>query len=251
MECVSVALVLLLPPSKGMSSAPGDGPDFAHAFPEFARDSAPILKHLRSLPARERRRWYGVTSQEKADAAHEQNLRALAAPGIPAILRYTGVVYKSLDYATLPNPEYAAAHVFIVSGLYGLIPASAPIAEYKLPMNPWLASYWREINTRRLTELADLADLDVEHPILSLLPQSHARAIEPAGLHSIDFKLPGGERSAGHFGKAIKGRFTRYVVKRKLKELKAIARFREQGYRFNGQDFVQTEAPAKGDGEEA
>jgi len=229
-----MAFVILLPPSEGKSGDMREGASFALACPAEAAEVAPVLKHLKRLRAGERSTFYGVSTKEKATAAHALNQEALASPGMPAIQRYTGVVYDHLHFDTLRDPDHALSHIFIVSGLYGLIPASAPIADYKLPLNGWLTRHWKSRNAARLARFA------AGRPILSLLPGAHAKALSVEGLLSIDFKLAGGKKSAGHFGKAIKGKFARFLLEEKVGDLEGVARFCEEGYTFDGENFVQT-----------
>lgn len=228
-----MGLVILLPPSEGKCPEPGNGPSFRAAFPAFAAETGAVLRRLGKLTKAARLKAYGVSTKEKAESAHALNLAALDAPGMPAISRYTGVVYDHLDFGSLRDPAYALEHACIVSAMYGLVPASAPIADYKLPMDAGLAKYWRGINTARLSAFA------AGRPVLSLLPQAHVRAVDCAGLHFVDFKLAGGKKSAGHFGKAIKGKFARFVLEKKAKNFAAVTDFHEDGYAFDGENFVQ------------
>ena len=52
--------------------------------------------------------------------------------GIKAILRYSGVAYKSLDYENLENKHYIDENVLIFSNLFGIIKASDILPDYKL-----------------------------------------------------------------------------------------------------------------------
>ena len=226
-------MIILLSPSEGKSNVPGSAASFAAECPHFAADTARVLKKLRALKKPDRMKAYGVSTPEKAAAAHALNLAALDVPGLPAIERYTGVVYGGLGFATLKDPAYAAAHVFIVSAMYGLVPAGAPIADYKLPMSPALANHWRPINTARLAAIA------AGRPVLSLLPGVHARALAFTPLIAVDFKLAGGKKSAGHFGKAIKGKFARFLLDQKATSPAIFPKFQEDGYAFDGQNFIQ------------
>lgn len=228
-----MSLLILLPPSEGKSAMPGRAAALAESHPDLARDVAPVLKHLRRLTKDERAKWYGVSTAEKGAAAHRLNLAVLQAPGLPALERYTGVVYTRLDPATLREPARAGKQLLIVSGMYGLIDGSVPIADYKLPLNPWLTKYWKPINSARLAALAG------GRPVLSLLPGAHAKALDYAPLVNVDFKLEGGKKSAGHFGKAIKGKFVRFLLETPVTSIEEIGAFREEGYRFDGRDFVQ------------
>jgi cytoplasmic iron level regulating protein YaaA (DUF328/UPF0246 family) len=228
-----MSLLILLPPSEGKSAVPGTAAALAESHPDLARDVAPVLKHLRRLPKDECAKWYGVSTAEKASAAHRLNLAVLLAPGLSALERYTGVVYTHLAPATLREPALAGRQLLIVSGMYGLIDGSLPIADYKLPLNPWLTKYWKPINSKRLAALAG------GQPVLSLLPGAHAKALDYAPLVNVDFKLEGGKKSAGHFGKAIKGKFVRFLLETPVTRIEDIGEFREEGYRFDGRDFVQ------------
>jgi len=228
-----MALIILLPPSEGKAPDEGTGPSFKEFAPGYARDTARVLAQLKKVTKADRPKWYGVSTPEKAAAAHRLQQVALSAPGSPAIQRYTGVVYDHIGVPTLRHPELAGRQLLIVSALFGLIPANASIPDYKLPMNAWLARYWREINAARLAIRAP------GHTVISLLPGAHAKALDFTPLHSIDFRLAGGVKSAGHFGKAIKGKFVRFLLENGIRDLAGVADFQEDGYRFDGQNFVQ------------
>lgn len=229
-----MSFLLLLPPSEGKSSVAGAGSSFSKACPLFAAEVLAVLKQLKKLRVWDRAAFYGVSSKEKALAAHALNLAALETPGMAAIERYVGVVYQYLSFSTLPDQRHASEHIFILSGLYGLIPATAPIADYKLPLNAWLTKHWKARNAARLERLA------AGRPILSLLPGAHAKALGVADVLTVDFKLAGGKKSAGHFGKAIKGKFARYVLEHQVGDIAGVARFSADGYVFDGENFVQS-----------
>src|SRR3546814_9281919 len=70
---------------------------------------------------------------------------------MPAIERYTGVLYGELDWASLPRAARGrgADQVRIVSGLWGLVAPLDPIPHYKLKMSASLpdigrlSTWWR------------------------------------------------------------------------------------------------------------
>jgi cytoplasmic iron level regulating protein YaaA (DUF328/UPF0246 family) len=74
---------------------------------------------------------------------------------------------------------------------------------------------------------------------VSLLPQAHARAVPYEPLLHIDFKLAGGRVSAGHFGKAIKGKFVRWMLENHVVDPAQFVEFNVDGYQFDGRNFVQ------------
>jgi len=226
-------VLLLLPPSEGKAAEAGEQPSFRVGRPEDAAPVHGVLKRLAQLKPEERLKWYGVRQAEPAAAWNAHNLAALDAPTLPAFARYTGVVYQHLDAPSLRAKKRLAQRVAVVSALFGLVPADAPLPRYKLPINTWLARYWQPINTERLARLAR------RQPVIDLLPQAYAKAIDTSAAVRVDFKTEGGRRSAGHFGKAIKGKFVRWVLENDVRDPSGFAGFHEDGYTWDGANFVQ------------
>src|SRR6478735_8706687 len=86
----------------------------------------------------------GTMAVAELDRRRQQVLRALGRahparrePTMPAIERYTGVLYKELDAASLGAVARRRMDrsVLTVSGLWGLVAPSDPIPHYKLKMS--------------------------------------------------------------------------------------------------------------------
>lgn len=225
-------MYILLPPSEGKSSLPGKR-SFRALRPDLIADVSHVLDQLSGLSLSEQRALYGLKSEEKAAEAHAQNLGALDGPCIPAITRYTGVVYDHLGFDTLPQKATARNRILIVSALFGLIAGDTPLPAYKLSMTPWLTKFWRPRNMERLRAVAG------GKPVLNLLSQTYARAVDYPALITVDFRVEDGQKAAGHFGKAIKGRFVRWLLENKVGKVSDFVNFTEDGYRFDGTNFVQ------------
>lgn len=225
-------MLILLPPSEGKSTDRGAGRT-RDASPDLIADAEKVLNHAKRLKAADRAKFYGAKDAAKSAAIHKLNLAAPDAPCMKALERYAGVVYQHLDYANLSRKRDAEKRIWIVSGLWGLISGGACIPEYKLPMNKWLADYWRPINRERLERAAK------GKPVLNLLSQAYAKAIDYDNLLTVDFKVEGGKKSAGHFGKAIKGRFVRYLIDNRITTPEDFAGFNEEGYTFDGENFIR------------
>ena len=161
------------------------------------------------------------------------SLAVAEAPVLPAIERYSGVVYDHIDFPTIKGGARVRNRVAIVSGLFGLIPGATAIPLYKQPINPWLTKYWKPINTARLDALAK------GKPVLDLLSQSYQKAVDYPERIVVDFRVQGGKKAAGHFGKAIKGRFVRFLLENKVDDPKDFSEFTEDSYRFDGENFIQ------------
>lgn len=228
-------MLILLPPSEGKNPAAGAG-RFLSQAPDYARDAEGVVTWLQDRAPEELSKLYKVKDTAKAAAIHDMNLAALdgpTLPTLPALDRYTGVVYEHMGLDDPHIRRAAGKRVLIVSGYFGLIPASLAIPDYKLPLNPWLLRYWKGINTQRLQERAK------NKPVLDLLPQSHQKALEYPHLLRVDFRVAGGARAAGHFGKAIKGKFVRWLLENNINQPSRFAEFTEDGYRWDGANFIQ------------
>jgi uncharacterized protein len=225
-------MYILLPPSEGKNDAPGRGV-FSDRHPELLEAARPVLRHLKKLKAGERPKFYGVKDLEKARAAHKLNLGVTEAPVLPAVERYTGVVYDHIGLDSIACGPRAKKRILVVSGLFGLLHGTDGIPRYKQPINPWLTRYWKSINGERLQSIAKGA------PVLDLLSQSYQKAVDYPGRIVIDFRVQGGKKAAGHFGKAIKGRFVRFLLENGIQDIADFAEFTEDGYRFDGENFIQ------------
>lgn len=225
-------MLVLLPPSEGKSPTPGGGA-FRTREPDRVEDAGGVLRLLEKLKAAERAKWYGAATAARAKEIHALNLAVLDGQCLKALERYTGVVYQSLSYPTLRSKKRAESRIWIISALFGAVPGGAMLPNYKLSMNPVLARYWAPINRERIAAAAK------GKPVLDLTSQVYSRAVGYEPVIRVDFKKEGGKKSAGHFGKAIKGRFVRWMIENDVRSMKDFGGFSEEGYRFDGANFVQ------------
>src|SRR6478736_5928769 len=119
--------LLLLPPSEG-KAAGGTGAPWAPATmvaPELdARRAKAMVALVRAMKGSgvARGKLLGVKGVA-LEAATEANREVAAGPTLPAIDRYTGVLYDALAYATRPAAIRTRidAQVRILSGLWGVV----------------------------------------------------------------------------------------------------------------------------------
>lgn len=144
--------------------------------------------------------------------------RALASSAtMPAMDRYTGVLYDALDAATLDGAarDFAAEHVLVHSALFGLLSAGDPIPAYRLshdsrlPGIP-LKGHWAEVIRAALASAGGV--------VLDLRSEAYV-ALGPvsAGPHTAFLRVvaeagDGQRRALNHFNKKSKGEFTRALV---------------------------------------
>ena len=134
--------------------------------------------------------------------------------------------------------KYMEKHILIFSGLFGMLTPMTPIPDYKLKMNVLSLQYhWNPI----LTEI-----LDKETKIIDLLPQVHRKAYTPnkKNVIPVDFLIinKGKKTAAGHFGKAVKGEFIRYIAENNVKTLDQFDGFEYDGFKWDGTAFVKEES---------
>jgi uncharacterized protein len=207
-------VLLLLPPSEtkrdGGSGAPLDLA--ALSFGALTGPRRTVLAALgrlsRSIRASSEALGLGPTQRAEID----RNRAVRSSPTMPAIERYTGVLYEPLARLTDAERAFAAEHVAIASALFGLLGADDPIPAYRLSHDsrvPELAlrRHWREPVSGVIAEHDGL--------VLDLRSESYA-ALGPAPGATylrVVTQGAGGRRVAlSHFNKHAKGEFARAVV---------------------------------------
>ncbi|CCH34235.1 peroxide stress protein YaaA [Actinosynnema sp. NPDC047251] len=154
----------------------------------------------------------GLSERQEAEVARNAELRT--APTMPALERYTGVLYDNLDLKTLTKAERsrAAGRLAVASALFGIVHGGDPIPAYRLsggsvlPATGPLGSLWRPVLT---PALADTPVIDLRSaPYSSLAKVPHAITVR------VVTEDPRGRRQAvSHFNKAHKGLLARAIVR--------------------------------------
>ena len=152
-------MLIVLPPSE--TKAPGgemDGIDVS--FPSLDPIRNEIMDDLAALDVDEMMTALKLPATKRDEAA--ENLELRAAPVMPAIYRYTGVLYDALDAGSLPTP--ALERLAIGSALFGIVRAGDTIPRYrlsggsKLPSRdgsvPTMKARWGSAITDALLEVA-------------------------------------------------------------------------------------------------
>lgn len=212
-------MIVLLPPSETKRPG-GDGPPLRLAglsVPALRPLRAELVDELVALAADRdaSRRALGLSPSQ--DAEIERNAALRSAPTLPALHRYTGVLFDALDADSLRGAEAsrARARLAIGSALFGLLRADDPVPAYrlsatsKLPGNPTLASRWRPLLEPVLAELA------AGELVVDLRSGSYAALGRVPGAVDVDViaERPDGRRSVvTHFNKAHKGRLARALA---------------------------------------
>lgn len=186
--------MILVPPSEGKAPG-GDGPPW-----EPGTGVLPALDPLR----------------RKVLRGHDRKL--LAAPTLPASQRYTGVLYKELDWASLPAAarRRGDATLLTVSGLWGVVAPPDPIPHYKLKMSASIAPLGKLSTWWRPSLTAALAAPLRGRVVWDLLPIEHAAAWAPSEVAyrrrlTVRFVDRNGATVA-HWNKLLKGALVRHLL---------------------------------------
>jgi len=231
-------MIILVPPSEGKIKIrkPMDTKFEETDFP-MMREVNQVVRLLSLIDDEDIRSIYG-TSKEKALIFHRQNQDVMNSRVWPAIERYSGVVYEHIDWPTLSEAaqDYMEKYVRIFSGLFGIVTPKTLIPDYKLKMNVMSLQYhWNPI-------LSDI--LSREDMIIDLLPQVHRKAyVAGDNVVEVEFVVmtKGKKKTAGHYGKAVKGEFIRYLAENNVTTVDKFDGFQFDGFSWDGKMFVKVE----------
>lgn len=212
-------MIVLLPPSETKRTG-GDGPPVRLdilSSPELTPLRQALIDELIALAADPSacRDALGISASQ--DAEIERNAVLRQAPTMPAIERYTGVLYDALDVSSLRGAAAARARTRLAVGsaLFGLLRADDPIPAYrlsasaKLPGQPGLAKRWRPLLEPVLAEIAS------DELIVDLRSGSYAglgRIPSAVRVQVLAEHADGHRTVVSHFNKAHKGHLARALV---------------------------------------
>jgi cytoplasmic iron level regulating protein YaaA (DUF328/UPF0246 family) len=212
-------VIVLLPPSE-TKRAGGDGPPLrieALGYPELGPVRAALVDELIALSADRpaSRTALGISASQ--DGEIDRNAALRSAPTLPAINRYTGVLYDALDIESLrgARASRARARLTVGSALFGLLRADDAVPAYrlsatsKLPGRPTLAARWRPVLEPVLAGLA------ADELIVDLRSGSYAALGRLPGAVEVDVlsEHSDGHRTVvTHFNKAHKGLLARALA---------------------------------------
>ena len=151
---------------------------------------------------------------KKSIAEAAKNLEIWTSPTMPALERYTGVLYDALDFRSLPPKAATRAgeQLFIQSALFGLVPAMEQIPDYRLSADSKLPGLslkklWPDAHKAVWTRLTG--------PVLDMRSESYvALNPVPKDLESYFVEVVDEDsgRALNHFNKKAKGAFARSAL---------------------------------------
>jgi cytoplasmic iron level regulating protein YaaA (DUF328/UPF0246 family) len=210
-------VLILLPPSETKAEG-GDGLALELdrlSFPELGGRRKELVDELVALAAdpAASRRALGLSGRQGSQIA--RNAALWSAPTLPALHRYTGVLYDALDAASLRGAAAARARarLAICSALFGLLGAGDPVPAYRLsagsalPGRPSLAAFWRPALEPLLAGRDEL--------VVDLRSGSYAAlgtALGAVRVGVLSERADGSRSVVSHHNKAAKGRVARLLA---------------------------------------
>lgn len=212
-------MLLLLPPSetKRDGGTPGTALDLAAlSFPGLGparRKAMACLRRIsRSVAASTAALGLGPTQRFEI----ERNRAISSSPTLPAIERYTGVLFDAIDVGSLDVAarQFLSDSVVIHSALFGLIRAGDAVPAYRFSHDTrvpatTLSKIWRDANAAALASGSGL--------VLDLRSESYVH-LGPAPEGSVFLRVvsedsAGRKRALNHFNKHGKGELVRSLAR--------------------------------------
>jgi cytoplasmic iron level regulating protein YaaA (DUF328/UPF0246 family) len=212
-------VIVLLPPSETKRPG-GDGPALSLSSlssPSLTATRDELVGELVNLAGDRPASRKALGISEAQDVEIDRNAALREAPTLPAIHRYTGVLYDALDIDSLRGAaaNRAQSRLAVVSALFGLIRAHDRIPAYrlsagsKLPNSPSLAARWKPVLEPVLSSIAE------RELVVDLRSGSYAALGKVPGAVSVDVlaeRADGRRSTVSHFNKAHKGHLARALA---------------------------------------
>lgn len=238
---------ILLSPAKTMDMNPL--PDMPQGFPPRFEKEARLLASGISGYSRSQLQLLLQISNKLTDLNYRryQQFESAASPVKPAILAYTGTVFRHIRPQNFTPEDYAYAqqHICIISTLYGLLRPLDLIKAYRLTYKikikgiaeENLYDFWRPKLTAPLLQkvkkddniLINLASLDIQDALDMEKLDREIRLITP------EFKeyKNGKYETIRTYAKMARGEMTRYLLLKRIRQPEDIKKFQWDGFRYS------------------
>lgn len=220
---------VLLPPSETKALG-GEQPALSDKPIEdnLAQARETVIEALIALSADDQKAIKALKLGPKQHVDIQRNLELRSSPTMPAINRYTGVLFDALK----ADGEITGSGLFIQSALFGLIPASTAIPYYRFSWDSKLDG----INIKNHWKQAHEGFFDDSEQILDMRSKSYQELASVANTNHWVVQVlveytNGTRKPLNHFNKKAKGVFARFADRENLgsiDELPEIARMANQ-----------------------
>ncbi len=164
----------------------------------------------------------------------------------PAGFAFAGDTYKGLQIDSFSKDDinYAKKHLFILSGLYGVLRITDELRPYRLEMgtrleNPKgknLYDFWRSKISKKLNQLSKKSESKY---LINLASEEYFKSIDVDTLEHkvINVKFlenkNGNYKVIGLMSKRARGAMARYIVQNQVTDLGKLKKFNTDNYKFD------------------
>ncbi|MCB9202633.1 MAG: peroxide stress protein YaaA [Flavobacteriales bacterium] len=217
--------------------------------PRFIKDASEIQKQLKQLSVSEISELMKLSpklSELNWTRNQNWNKNPKNEESVSAIFGFKGEVYRGLDAESLSDKTliYAQEHLYILSGLYGILKPFDRIMEYRLEMGSKfplesyknLPDFWEEKVTKYIKK-----ELSKEEIIVNLASAEYSKAVNFKSIKNpvleITFKefRNGTYKSIMSYFKHARGVMARYILENQIKTKEDLLLFNEDKYEFNSE----------------
>jgi uncharacterized protein len=212
-------VLVLLPPSETKRDG-GDGPPLrldTLSHPALGAVRKALVDELVALAADPpaSRAALGLSAAQDVEIA--RNAALWTSPTMPALHRYTGVLYDALDIGSLRGAAAtrARARLTVGSALFGLLHADDPVPAYRLSAGSTLPGAGRLAARWKPVLEPELAALTAAELVVDLRSGAYAALGRVPGAVTVNVlaeRSDGTRRVVSHFNKAHKGRLARVLA---------------------------------------
>ncbi len=218
---------IIIAPSKTMIETGSPGT----TSPLFPDKSQALLDHLKQFDKNDLAAFFSVNETIASENySRFQNFDARH----KAMDAYTGFQFKHLDAPSLDaaSRNYLEKHLYIMSGLYGIVRPTDTIGLYRLPMGlkldgMFLKDHWKPLLTPYLKG----------ETIINLASKEYSDAIDSdlVQIITVVFKLDdqGKLKSPAMENKKMRGKMVRFMAKNKIEKPENLTSFTVDNYRFD------------------
>lgn len=218
------------------------------SHPSFEKQAEGHALELSSLSAEELGQLLHVNSKLAAEnVLRYQDFFSATNKPLPAILSYTGMVFKRINAADFTEEDFKFAqdHLLITSFLYGLLRPMDLIKNYRLEGNVKLGNgggetmfnYWKPVLTdffirtiqRQGGILVNLASEEMKNLVDWKRVCSEVRVVTPEFYTIKNGKLA----AVTVYAKMCRGEMTRHIIKNRIEQPEELKGFEWEGFTFD------------------
>ena len=229
--------------------------NYALREPHFTKEANQLAAYLISLSPAQIQKTMAISPKKAAEVSALIQGYEPRHPSLPALDIFLGDIYSGLQVQsfTKDDREYAHTHLFILSGLYGVLKALDEIQPYRLEMGYKLPGNAHDPSQPDITSLYKFwgdkiaRQLPKNQPIINLSAVEYTKAIFPHfktidGLKDVQIITPkfltvssktGEPTFVTVHAKVARGAYARWLIQNKIEDLSILKDFKELGYEYD------------------